>query len=226
MSDKIKSIKNIELSSLCNMSCDYCLSPHIKEQRKPGLMTLETFKKVADKIELFFDNGTQGEIWLHGTGESLLNKDLPKMVAYLKSKVTLPVYISTNGLLIDDEIVKKLKISGIDRIDVSPHDEESALKAWNIIIGQDIRSTINYGVQDKKFNWANQLDIEVTAPNQPACPWLQNKECFILHDGSVVNCCFDAYGTNIIGHIENVENLEIKPFELCKSCNHGGITSE
>lgn len=208
------------------MSCDYCLSPHIKEHRKPGLMTLETFKKVVDKIEQFFDNGTQGEIWLHGTGESLLNPDIALMVTLLKSKVSLPVYLSTNSLLIDNEIVKKLKIAGIDRIDISPHDEEAALKAWQIINSQGIQSTINYGVQDKKFNWASQLDIESTIPEYPICPWMHYKECFILHDGSVVSCCFDAYGTNIIGHIEDVENLEIKPFGLCKNCNHGGITDE
>lgn len=220
MSGIIKSIKNIELSSVCNMSCDYCLSPHIKKHRKPGLMTLETFKKVADKIELFFENGTQGEIWLHGTGESLLNKDLVSMVQYLKENVDLPVYISTNGLLITEEIVEALKIAGIDRIDVSCHDEDVALKAHGIITKHGIYSIINYGVQDKKFNWANQLDIENTAPSQHHCPWIENKECFILHDGSVVSCCFDAYGKHIIGRIEDVEELEIKPFGLCKNCNH------
>lgn len=215
----MSSIKNVEISSLCNMSCSYCLSPRIKEHREAGMMSLETFKKVVDQIEVFFKAGTQGELWLHGTGEPLLNKFLPSMVKEVK-RIPVQVYMSTNGLLIDDDIVAELKDAGIDRIDVSYHDEEIAIKAHKIIWQQGIYSVLNYGPRDSRFNWAGQLDFE-GASSQPSCPWIGNQECFVLHDGRIVSCCFDSFGTNVLGHIsEDLSKIEIGMFDLCQRCNH------
>lgn len=221
MSYEIKSIKNVELASVCNMSCVYCLSPQIKDHRKAGLMSFKTFKKVTDKIVHFYNQGTQGEIWLHGTGESLLNTELIPMIKHLTSRVPLPVYISTNGILVDDEMVANLKRSGISRVDVSCHDLEIAEVAHAKLKEAGITTVINYGPRDSKFNWADQLDFENASENKPPCPWINNSECFIMHDGSIVNCCFDVFGKNIIGNIEDdITKIEVKEFELCHNCNH------
>ena len=216
----IKSIKNIELSSICNMSCEYCLSSHIKEHRKPGFMSLETFEKVVDRIVEFEKQGTQGEVWLHGTGESLLNKDLIAMIKLIKSKIDLPVYLSSNGLLIDRDMASKLKESGINKIDISFHDENVAKQALLALRLSGIPSVITTGSQEARFNWAGQIEVEDLNQSNPGCEWIKNQECFVLHDGSIVNCCFDSFGTNIIGHIDDMSAMQIKPFELCKSCNH------
>lgn len=221
MSNGIRSIKNVELSSLCNMSCSYCLSPQINNHRDTGLMSLDIFRKVIDKVEEFYYAGTQGELWLHGTGESLLNRDLPCMVAELTSRVPIDVYLSTNGLLIDDDIVTKLKDAGISRIDVSCHDEEVASKAHLKIVEHGIYSVINYGPRDSRFNWAGQLDFDNASSNKPDCPWIGNQECFVLHDGSIVSCCFDVYGKKVICNIDDdMTQFKIEKFELCQNCNH------
>ena len=221
MSNQIRSIKNVELSSLCNMSCGYCLSPHIKNHRDAGLMSLHTFRKVIDKIEYFYHEGTQGELWLHGTGESLLNRDVALMVFELTSRIPIDVALSTNGLLIDDNMILSLKEAGVKRIDVSCHDEEVARKAHLKIIRHDIFSVINYGPRDSKFNWAGQLEFDNASTKKPPCPWIGNQECFVLHDGSVVSCCFDVYGKKVICNIDDdVTQFSIEKFELCQNCNH------
>lgn len=220
MSDKIKSIKNIELSSLCNLECEYCLSPLIKNHRKPGLMSFETFEKVAAQIEVFQNNGTQGEIWLHGTGESLLNKDIVKMTRYLIDRMPLAIGLSTNGFLVTDEIISELKEAGLHRLDISCHDFELANLVHAMIIKQGLKSVLNVGPRSKKFNWAGQLDFENETPNRPNCPWIANQQCAVLHDGSIVSCCFDAFGVKVLGHIDDGLDYSIKPYELCENCNH------
>lgn len=219
MSD-IKSIKNIELSSICNMSCEYCLSSRIKKHRKTGFMSLEVFEKVVDRIVEFEKQGTQGEVWLHGTGESLLNKDLITMIKLIKNRVKSPVYLSTNGLLIDNNMATLLKESGIDKVDVSFHDEMVAKQALVALYTHSIESKITTGSQEARFDWAGQVEVEKLNQSNPNCPWIANQECFIMHDGSIVNCCFDSFGTNIIGHIDDMSAISIKPFKLCKTCNH------
>ena len=217
----VLSIKNVEVSSICNMSCSYCLAPTIGAHRKPGLMSMEVFKEVASKIVGFFNKGTQRELWLHGTGEPLLNKDLVKMIKYLKGQVPIEIFISTNGILIDDQTVTALKEADIKRIDVSCHDEAVAQKAHSLISKCGLMSVLNYGPRKSPFNWAGQIEVEGANASSPSCPWISNQECFVLHDGSIVSCCFDAYGTNILGSItDDLSEIEIKRFELCENCNH------
>ena len=221
MSNQVRGIRNVEVSSVCNMVCEYCLAPHIGKHREPGLMTLETFKEVAAVIANFSVKHYHQMVWLHGTGESLLNKDLVEMVAYLKNKASVNIGISTNGLLMDDQMVADLKDAGINRIDVSGHDGGVAQKAHDIIKQQGIPSTLNYGFIESPFNWAGQLDIKGANARSPSCPWIGNQECFVLHDGRVVSCCFDVFGSNILGHItDDLSQIQIKEFELCGTCNH------
>jgi len=203
------------------MSCDYCLSKDMSAHRPAGLMSFETFKKVVKVIEQFHKQGTQKELWLHGTGESLLNKDLVRMVRYLKERVPIDIGISSNGLLLDADMIFDLKEAGMNRIDVSCHDEEVGVKAHHMVKSYGIFSLLNRGAQERPFNWAGQLDVKDAITYAFDCPWISNKECMVLHDGSIVTCCFDAYGTKILGTIDDdVSQLEIKRFDLCEKCNH------
>ena len=221
MSNQIRGIRNIEVSSVCNMACEYCLATHIGKHREPGLMTLETFREVAAIVADLFIKYHQHMVWLHGTGEPLLNKDLVEMVAYLRDKSSVSIGISTNGLLIDDQMVTDLKEAGVDRIDVSGHDRDVALLAYYIVRRQGIPSTLNYGAKRSPFNWAGQLDVKGANVRTPSCPWIGNQECFVLHDGRVVSCCFDVFGLNILGHITgDLSQVQVKEFELCRTCNH------
>lgn len=213
----IKSIKNIELSSVCNMSCEYCLSPHIKNHRKTGFMTFETFRKVVDKIVKFDNEGTQGQVWLHGTGESLLHPDFIEMSGYIRERFKGAIMVSTNGKLVDDKMAKGM--GAFNSVHVSGHDDMIAQQASLTLQNNNMTGIISTGPRDAKLNWAGQLDFP-SVNRHPLCPWLSNAECMVLHDGSVVTCCFDAYGVNVLGNIADVENLESKLFNLCKSCNH------
>lgn len=221
MSNQIQGVRNVEVSSVCNMACKYCLSAHISKHREPGLMTLGTFREVVAVIASLSAKYHQHLVWLHGTGEPLLNKNLVEMITYLKNKASINIAISTNGLLIDNQMVTDLKDAGINRIDVSGHDEDIAQKAHGIIKQQGIPSVLSYGFRKGPFDWAGQLDLEGANIRIPSCPWIGSQECFVLHDGRIVSCCFDVFGLNILGHITgDLSQVQIKEFELCHNCNH------
>lgn len=97
---------DIELSNYCNLQCRMCGQVIMKRAR--GYMSEELFRQVI------------GEMAEHGAalrmirwGEPLLNSKAIDFIKYAKSKGVL-VHMTTNALLIDEEMAKKLLDSGID----------------------------------------------------------------------------------------------------------------
>lgn len=84
-------IAQVEPANICNLSCTLCLTASINHERKPGLLSLETFKKFIDEygeyilIMIFWN-------W----GEPFLNPDAIEMISYATSKGIL-IHTSTNG---------------------------------------------------------------------------------------------------------------------------------
>ena len=80
-------------------------------------MSLKTFKKIIDEgvehglCAIKLNSG--------GRGEPTLNKLLPEMVAYAKSKGVMDIYFNTNATLLDRDIGTKLIQAGLDRISIS-----------------------------------------------------------------------------------------------------------
>ncbi|UCF14555.1 MAG: radical SAM protein [Phycisphaerales bacterium] len=98
----------IEVTNRCNLKCSHC--GHEVMKRKKENMSLELFKKIIDDVAFF-----QPYIDFHLQGEPLLNKHLPKMVAYAK-KHNLDTRLITNTTLLTREKSKELLATGLDYI--------------------------------------------------------------------------------------------------------------
>ncbi len=96
----------LELTNHCNLACVMC--PHQKMQRKQGKMEEELYCKIIDEIAPRTEL-----VYLYGTGESLLHKDLYRFNKYAKSK-GLATCVSTNGQLMDESASESLLSCGLD----------------------------------------------------------------------------------------------------------------
>jgi len=100
----------IEPTSLCNLGCRFCV--RTKMGVPFGSMSLETFKKILDKLDSLF------KINLSGQGELLLNPELFDMIKYANDRGIL-INISSNGTLLTKEIIDKICRVDIGEIGIS-----------------------------------------------------------------------------------------------------------
>lgn len=98
----------IEPSYICNFSCPMCPRQLIPTKRKKELLSFELFRKLIEETgdKLMF-------LALWNYGEPLFNHDLFNMIKLAK-KYHIIIGMSTNGSLLDEEIIYKLLESNID----------------------------------------------------------------------------------------------------------------
>lgn len=101
---------HIELTNRCNFACDFC--PDSTMTRGRGDMEFELLEKVLDQIAKERMTDT---ILFHVMGEPLLYPYLEKAVKQAKRK-GFKVCLTTNGWLMNDEILKSLFKTNIDHI--------------------------------------------------------------------------------------------------------------
>ncbi|MCL2024816.1 MAG: putative heme d1 biosynthesis radical SAM protein NirJ2 [Coriobacteriia bacterium] len=106
----------------CNLKCKHCYqdAEGIDERE----LTTEEGKKLIDEIAR-----AGFQIMIFSGGEPLLRADIFELVAYASSKGLRPVF-GTNGMLITEEVARKLKEAGamamgisVDSLDALRHDE-------------------------------------------------------------------------------------------------------
>lgn len=113
----------IDSSEACNFSCQYCFRADKNEEvwgyaAKKNNMPWNVFTRIVDQILEFPEPVKQ--ISLSGHGEPLCNRKVPDMVRYIKEKgISSRISLHTNASLLDEEYVKDLTDSKIDRIVVS-----------------------------------------------------------------------------------------------------------
>ena len=101
-----------ELTRSCNLACVHCRASS-ERGPYPGELTTEECYRVMDKIVSF----SKPVIILTG-GEPLLRPDLFDLSAYGSAK-GLRMVMATNGTLLTEDIIQKLKASGVQRISIS-----------------------------------------------------------------------------------------------------------
>lgn len=104
----------IEPTDRCNLHCVMCPTGTGEFfPGGPGFMTFETFAKVIDEAKEFaFD------VNLHHRGESLIHKELPRMIRYA-ADAGLFTNLHTNGTLLDAARSRAILDSGLDFLSVS-----------------------------------------------------------------------------------------------------------
>ena len=140
----------VEVSSLCNAACPYCVQACYKDQWKGGLMDMETFERLKPGFSM------ANLVFLQGWGEPLLHPKFWQMVQMVKSS-GVKVGFTTNGTRLDEENLSKLLDSGLDIMGVSlagiaPDTHERFRKGCDLAhLGASLRKLkeMKQGRQDK-----------------------------------------------------------------------------
>src|SRR5437764_202331 len=101
----------IETTNRCNLLCETC--PRTFEDLEPPAdMSWQLFTRIVDQFPRI------GRVVLHGVGEPMMVKALPRMVRYLKDRGTY-VLFNTNGTLLTMRKGRELIAAGLDELRVS-----------------------------------------------------------------------------------------------------------
>lgn len=94
----------ISPNNICNIQCKYCYHGSKKKQEDirnktyvPTMISDDCFEQIVSQLEEFGEPIKQ--ITLIGSGEPLVNQNLPDMIHTLKARVAERVKISSNALL-------------------------------------------------------------------------------------------------------------------------------
>src|ERR1700684_3301075 len=101
----------LETTNRCNLLCTTC--PRTFETLEPEKdMSWELFTSIIDQYPKI------ARVVLHGIGEPMLVKELPRMVRYLKDRGVY-VLFNTNGTLLNKNNGRAMIDSGLDELRVS-----------------------------------------------------------------------------------------------------------
>lgn len=101
----------LETTNRCNLLCTTCPRTY-EELEPPADMSWELFTRIVDQVPEI------ARAVLHGVGEPMLVKNLPKMVRYLKDRGTY-ILFNTNGTVLNDRNGRALIAAGLDELRVS-----------------------------------------------------------------------------------------------------------
>jgi MoaA/NifB/PqqE/SkfB family radical SAM enzyme len=101
----------LETTNRCNLLCTTCPRTY-EELEPPADMSWDLFTSIVDQIPQL-----QRAV-LHGVGEPMLVKHLPRMVRYLKDRGTY-VLFNTNGTVLNEKNGRALIAAGLDELRVS-----------------------------------------------------------------------------------------------------------
>jgi sulfatase maturation enzyme AslB (radical SAM superfamily) len=101
----------LETTNRCNLLCTTC--PRTYADLEPQAdMTWELFTRIVDQVPNI------ARVVLHGVGEPMLVKDLPRMIRYLKDRGAY-VLFNTNGTVLTARKGRELCDAGLDELRVS-----------------------------------------------------------------------------------------------------------
>jgi MoaA/NifB/PqqE/SkfB family radical SAM enzyme len=117
----------LETTNRCNLLCTTCPRTY-EELEPPADMSWELFRSIVDQVP-----NLQRAV-MHGVGEPMLVKDLPRMVKHLKDRGTY-VLFNTNGTVLNEKNGRALIEAGLDELRVSLDASNAA--SFKAIRGKD-----------------------------------------------------------------------------------------
>src|ERR1700739_3391932 len=117
----------LETTNRCNLLCTTCPRTY-EELEPPADMSWSLFTSIVDQVP-----NLQRAV-LHGVGEPMLVKNLPKMVRYLKERGTY-VLFNTNGTVLTERNGLALIDAGLDELRVSL--DAANAKSYLAVRGKD-----------------------------------------------------------------------------------------
>jgi MoaA/NifB/PqqE/SkfB family radical SAM enzyme len=117
----------LETTNRCNLLCETC--PRTFEALEPPAdMSWELFTKIVDQVP------NLARAVLHGVGEPMLVRALPRMIRYLKDRGVY-VLFNTNGTLLNPKKFQELVDTGLDELRVSV--DAADAKTYLAVRGKD-----------------------------------------------------------------------------------------
>jgi MoaA/NifB/PqqE/SkfB family radical SAM enzyme len=101
----------LEVTNRCNLLCTTCPRTYV-ELEPPADMSWDLFTRIVDQVP------DVKRAVLHGVGEPMLVKNLPRMVRYLKER-DVYVLFNTNGTVLNERNGRALVDAGLDELRVS-----------------------------------------------------------------------------------------------------------
>ncbi len=109
--DNRPTVYAVETTNHCNLDCVMCPRPLMKRQK--GFMDVALFEKIVKEAEDF-----TSIVWLHLFGEPLLHPELDRIIECCHAH-GLQAGLSTNCMLLNEDISRKLLESGLDQMIMS-----------------------------------------------------------------------------------------------------------
>lgn len=103
----------IDPCNFCNLRCPLCPTGLNDLKRDQAMMSFEHFKKYFDPHVPFLF-----EVYLHNWGESLINKEVYKMIEYAQSK-NVGTNLSSNFVIVNSDDIDKILDSGLEYLVIS-----------------------------------------------------------------------------------------------------------
>lgn len=106
---------DIEVTSRCNLKCTFCDRQPYMKRGQFGDMDFKLYKRIIDE-------GRENKLWsikLSYRGEPLLHDKVIEMISYAKESGILDIYFNTNGMLLTEEMSRRIIDAGLNRISVS-----------------------------------------------------------------------------------------------------------
>lgn len=238
----------IELTNYCNLKCKHCPTP--TSSRPKGYATDETVELAIRYApgDRWFSFHRQGEPLLHpnllkyvrwvslaGVGkplistngllltipilEKLLEAGLKNLQITLNSAESVKRFKEVSDYFIANKISEEqVYFCGnyLDLFNWSDLFTQLAMRAENIKYVRRVRSHLWAGYVGNKT-----YSPEIVARRKANCDFINQDVASICWDGTVLACCFDSEGVNILGNIKDYPNLEHTPssYKLCDHCD-------
>jgi MoaA/NifB/PqqE/SkfB family radical SAM enzyme len=117
----------LETTNRCNLLCTTCPRTYADLEPKAD-MSWELFQRIVDQVPNI------ARVVLHGVGEPMLVKELPRMVRYLKARSAY-VLFNTNGTVLTAKRGRELCDTGLDELRVSLDAADAT--TFRIVRGKD-----------------------------------------------------------------------------------------
>ncbi len=147
----------IQTMSWCNRSCDFC--PSGKFPLPKTFMSLAVYRRIIDQLH---DLNFTGRISPYLMNESLLDKRLPELIAYVRQHCPDSwIAINTNGDALSERLATRLFDAGLNCMDVNAYDNpaqyESLTALARRVAAQRDDITYSTGYLDPTFNQHDTL---------------------------------------------------------------------
>ena len=147
----------LEVTNRCNLLCETCPRT-FEELEPPADMSWDLFTKIVDQVP------NVARVVLHGVGEPMLVRNLPKMIRYLKDRGTY-VLFNTNGTLLNPKKFQEIIDTGLDELRVSF--DAASPETYELVRGADGFGRIVQNLRD-----FDDVKRGVRAPGPKVSLWI------------------------------------------------------